>query len=295
MLSREKIKKMLPSTKVLQTSIEGFYIIRRDEAPLEQVGILYRPLTVSILDGYKDSILGNERLRYGRNETMVTGIDMVCSSYISDASPDHPYLAVMLELDQNLILDLLQEIDFIDEDGRAHRSAATAESDTMVLNAYSRLIDLLEMPEKQQKILAPIIIREIYFRLLTGKLGEQIQSLYITGSISQRISRAAAWIRENFKSTFKVEELATRFHMAPSSFYRNFNKVTSLTPIQYQKQLRLYEARRLILSGEDAVNAAYGVGYESSTQFHKEYKRMFGAPPKTDIKNILSSRQTLSI
>ncbi|MGL5722780.1 MAG: AraC family transcriptional regulator N-terminal domain-containing protein, partial [Brevinema sp.] len=242
---------------------------------------------ITILDGYKHSILGSEKLIYGKNQTMVTGIDILCSSRIDEATPEKPYLGVSLELDYSVIGDLLQEISFPELEDPVQRSMAVAQSDSAIIDAYSRLVDLLEMPEAQQKVLAPMLIREIHFRLLSGELGEQLRMLHTNGCTSNRIAKAAAWIREHFTESFKVEDVAAHVFMAPSSFYRNFSKVTSVSPIQYQKQLRLYEARRLILAGEDAVSAAYQVGYESSTQFHKEYKRMFGAPPKADVKNFM--------
>ncbi|MGL4524608.1 MAG: AraC family transcriptional regulator N-terminal domain-containing protein [Spirochaetia bacterium] len=285
---RNKLKMILPHTEIRITSIPGFTIVRRDENPNQVLKVLYKPLSVSILDGYKESIFGREKLVYGKNQTMVTGVDILCSSRIGGATKEKPYLALGIEFNYMIIADLLQEFDLNLKGDLIQPSMAVTDSDVHILDAYSRLIDLLDMNEAQQKILAPMIMREIHFRLLTGPLGSQICMLHTSGCVSNRIAKALRWIREHFSENFKVEDIAAQVHMAPSSFYRNFNKVTTMSPIQYQKQLRLYEARRLIIAGEDVVNAAYRVGYESATQFHKEYKRMFGAPPKADIKSLLT-------
>ncbi|MGL5254622.1 MAG: AraC family transcriptional regulator N-terminal domain-containing protein [Brevinema sp.] len=286
-LLRQKIKAYLPYSEIKETGIPGFTIIRRNESAEGSIKFISKAITISILDGYKQSILGSKKLSYGKNQTMVTGIDMICSSRIDEASPENPYLAITLELDYSSIGELMQEVNFPEIKNPIQQSMAVSQSDSNIIDAYSRLIDLLSLPEDQQKVLAPMIIREIHFRLLTGELGEQLRMLHTNGCTSNRIAKAASWIREHFAESFKVEDLAAKVFMAPSSFYRNFNKVTSVSPIKYQKQIRLYEARRLILGGEDVISAAYQVGYESSTQFHKEYKRMFGAPPKVDAKNFM--------
>ena len=283
---RQKIRALLPQEEIRETNLSGFCIVRRDKN-FDSVSKILKPISVTILDGYKHSLMGAEQVIYGKNQTMVSGIDIICSSRIDAATPDKPYLSVSIELDYTIIGDLIREAEFSENEEPIQRSIAVAESDANLIDAYSRLIDLLSLPQSQQKVLAPMLIREIHFRLLTGPLGNQIRMIHTNGCTSNRIAKAAAWIREHFAENFKVEDLAAQVFMASSSFYRNFSKITSLSPIQYQKQLRLYEARRLILEGEDAMNAAYKVGYESSTQFHKEYKRMFGSSPKVDVKNLM--------
>ncbi|MGL5722829.1 MAG: AraC family transcriptional regulator [Brevinema sp.] len=283
---REKIKVLLPKSEVKKIEILGFSIIRHDKTPDNALRIL-KPMAITILDGYRHFITGSEKLVYGRNQTLVTGIDIICSSSFEEASPEKPDLAVIIELDHTIIGDLIREVDFPKIEDSVQRSMAVAQSETDVLDAYSRLIDLFALPEAKRKILAPMLIREIHFLLLSGPLGNQIRMIHTNGCTSNRIAQAATWIRDHFSESFKVEDIAAQVFMAPSSFYRNFSKVTGVSPIQYQKQFRLCEARRLILEGEDAVSAAYQVGYESPSQFHKEYKRMFGSPPKVDVKKLM--------
>lgn len=161
-----------------------------------------------------------------------------------------------------------------------------AETDEALLDAFYRLISLLDRPERQ-KIMAPMIIKEIHYLLLTSPLGDILRSVNTKGSRNNQIADAIAWLKENYRQPLKIEELAHKFNMAESSFYRHFSKVTSLSPLQYQKRLRLYEAQRLMLSENlDAANAAYEVGYESASQFNREYKRMFGMPPKTNVNRM---------
>ena len=161
-----------------------------------------------------------------------------------------------------------------------------AETDEALLDAFYRLISLLDRPERQ-KIMAPMIINDIHYLLLTSPLGDILRSVNTKGSRNNQIADAIAWLKENYRQPLKIEELAHKFNMAESSFYRHFSKVTSLSPLQYQKRLRLYEAQRLMLSENlDAANAAYEVGYESASQFNREYKRMFGMPPKTNVNRM---------
>ena len=247
-------------------------------------------MSITTLNGYRHSIMGSKKLICGRNQTIVTGIDIISSSGIEEATPENPDLALIMELDPIVIGDLIREINFPEYTPSIQRSMAVAQSDSDVIDTYSRLVDLLSLSETQQKILGPMLTREIHFRLLMGPLGNQIRMIHTNGSTSNRIAKAAEWIRDHFAESFKVEDVAARVFMAPSSFYRNFTKVTSVSPIQYQKQFRLCEARRLILEGEDAVSAAYRVGYESPSQFHMEYKRMFGASPKADIKKLILTK-----
>ena len=135
--------------------------------------------------------------------------------------------------------------------------------------------------------MSPIIIKEIYYRLLTGPLGNQLRLINTKGTRSNQIAQAITLIKANYSVKLNMDEVAQKVNMAPSSFYRNFKKVTKVSPLQYQKQLKLYEAQRLMLSGDyDAATACYQVGYESPTQFSREYKKMFGNPPKTDIKKM---------
>jgi transcriptional regulator GlxA family with amidase domain len=161
------------------------------------------------------------------------------------------------------------------------------DADPAVLDALLRFTDLLEQPA-QQAVLAPLLIREIHYRLLLGPLGNQLRMIHTQGSQSNQIAQVITWLKSNYKKPLNVTELAKQVNMAPSTFHRHFRELTTLSPLQYQKQLRLSEAQRLMLvDRRDVGSAGYAVGYESLTQFNREYKRMFGAPPRQDVQRIL--------
>ena len=159
---------------------------------------------------------------------------------------------------------------------------AVADVDENMLDAFCRLAEL-EDRKNEIPIFAPLVLREIYLRLLTGPLGGHVAAFCTAGTQNNRIMRAVEWLKKNYEKPFRIEELARKANMAPTTFHRHFRKVTSVSPIQYQKKLRLHEGRRLIISGDENVaEAAYAVGYESPTQFSREYKRLFGVSPRAD-------------
>ena len=190
----------------------------------------------------------------------------------------------LLEIDPNDYQAKLRETKAKLEEAKA---LAIADTDAELLDAFYRLAQLLDKPESEQQIMSNIIIKEIYYRLLTSPLAYQLRLINTKGTRSNQIAEAISILKEKFSEKLDMDELAQSVNMAPSSFYRNFKKVTQVSPLQYQKQLKLYEAQRLMLSGNyDAATASYEVGYESPTQFSREYKKMFGNPPKTDIKKL---------
>ena len=190
----------------------------------------------------------------------------------------------LLEIDPNDYQAKLRETKAKLEEAKA---LAIVDTDAELLDAFYRLAQLLDKPESEQQIMSNIIIKEIYYRLLTGPLAYQLRLINTKGTRSNQIAEAISILKEKFSEKLDMDELAQSVNMAPSSFYRNFKKVTQVSPLQYQKQLKLYEAQRLMLSGNyDAATASYEVGYESPTQFSREYKKMFGNPPKTDIKKL---------
>lgn len=163
---------------------------------------------------------------------------------------------------------------------------AVAEVDPDVLDAFLRLAELNEKPE-QIPVLAPMIIREIHYRLLIGPQGERLRMVNTLGTQSNQIAKSITWLRDNYREPLQVDKLARKLNMATSTFHKHFRQVTSLSPLQYQKRLRLYEAQRLMLSeNEDAAVAALAVGYESPTQFNREYKRLFGEPPHRHVSRL---------
>ncbi len=281
---KEKVFELFSESGMLQTSIKGFNISVRT-APTVNQHCFYKPMAIVILQGKKQTVLGSEHFTYNANQLVVTSVDIPTVGSIVEASPEKPFISLVLELDNYIISQLLSEGNYTQND-YVSRGMGITEADENILDAFYRLIMLLEQ-EERQKIMAPLIIKEIHYLLLTSPLGDIIRAVNTKGSQNNQIANAIAWLKENFRKPLKIEELAKRFNMAESSFYRHFNRVTSISPLQYQKQLRLYEAQRLMLSENmDAANAAYDVGYESASQFNREYKRMFGTPPKTNVNQI---------
>jgi AraC-like DNA-binding protein len=285
-LLKEKLLRRLPEAGRYPTPIEGFMISRRHDAK-ELENCVYKPLVAVVVQGSKRSVIGSEEYRYGENHCLVIGVDIPSANHLLFASPEKPFLAVTLDLDKYLITQLAAEIPPSDRfENGSHRGIAVAEVDPDVLDAFLRLVELLDRPE-QIPVLAPMIIREIHYRLLIGPQGALLRRLNTLGTQSNQIARSITWLRDNYKEPLQVDKLARKLNMATSTFHRHFRQVTTLSPLQFQKRLRLYEAQRLMLvENEDASIAALAVGYESATQFNREYKRQFGEPPHRHVSQL---------
>ena len=285
-LLKEKLLHWLPEPGRYPTAIEGLMISRRHDSK-ELENCVYKPLVAVVVQGSKRSVIGSEEYRYGENHCLVIGVDIPSANHVLVASPEKPFLAVTLDLDKYLITQLAAEIPPSSRLGNgAYKGMAVAQVDPDVLNAFLRLVELLEKPE-QIPVLAPIIIREIHYRLLIGPQGERLRMVNTNGTQSNQIARTITWLRDNYKEPLQVDDLARKAHMATSTFHRHFRQVTTLSPLQFQKCLRLYEAqRRMLVENEDATIAAMAVGYESPTQFNREYKRMFGEPPHRHVSSL---------
>lgn len=283
-LLKTRVQELFPAPGMLQTGIKGFSLSLRT-APTFNQHCFYKPMAIVVLQGKKQTVLGSEKFTYNENQLVVTSIDIPTVGSIVEASPEKPFMTLILDLDSNIISELLREGNYLQAE-TARRGMGITDTNETILDAFYRLISLLDQPERQ-KIMVPMIVKEIHYLLLTSPLGDILRSVNIKGSHNNQIANAIAWLKENYREPLKIDKLAQKFNMAESSFYRHFSKVTSLSPLQYQKQLRLYEAQRLMLSENfDAANAAYKVGYESASQFNREYKRMFGTPPKTNVNQI---------
>jgi AraC-like DNA-binding protein len=285
-LLKEKLLRWMPGTGDYPTAIEGLTIFRRDEANQPE-NCFYKPLVGVIVQGFKRSIIGSEEYRYGENHCLVAGVDVPSVNYITAASPEQPFLAVSLNLDKYLTTQLAAEIPPSSRPGNgSYKGMAVAAVDPDVLDAFLRLAELLEKPE-QIPVLAPMIIREIHYRLLIGPQGERLRMVNTLGTQSNQIAKTITWLRDNYKEPLQVDELAGKVNMATSTFHRHFREVTTLSPLQFQKRLRLYEAQRLMLvENEDAAIVALAVGYEGPTQFNREYKRLFGEPPHRHVSRL---------
>ena len=202
------------------------------------------------------------------------------------ATHEQPFLSLAVEIDRSVLSELIMQLEEIHAlpDRPLNEALCVGQVDEDVWEAVLRLMRLLDHPV-DAKVLAPMIIREIYFRVLQSPLGASLREFNAKQGASAQIAKAIAWLRENYASPLSVSELADNVHMGVSTFHRHFKEVTCMTPLQFHKRLRLHEAKRLMLSERmDATSACYAVGYESPSQFNREYKRQFGLPPYRDIK-----------
>ncbi len=247
------------------------------------------PVVIVVAQGTKLVRIGSQEYYYGENVCFVCGVDMPVASCIMEAAPEKPYLALSLHLDAGLIANLASRVPPPEKTPGCFRGAMAQKVEPDLLDAFVRLALLLEKPE-HIPVMEELLIREIHYRLLAGPFGGILRSLNTFGSQGHQIARAIAWLRENYRKPLVVEELARRANMAQSTFHKYFKELTALSPLQYQKRLRLAEAQNLMLAkGYDVTQAAMTVGYESATQFIREYKRLFGEPPKKNIRNLKSA------
>jgi AraC-like DNA-binding protein len=240
-----------------------------------------------VAQGDKQVLRGSEVVTYGPGQSMLTTIDLPVISHVTRASSQEPLLGLMLTLDSQEIVQTAADMQ-LPSAGRAgdRRSIGVERLDERLCWDLVRLVELLAQPLLIAQ-LAPLIKREIVIRLLAGPHGPQLQHLVVVGSPSQQISKAVAWLKDNFARAMRVEELAATVHMSPSTFRHHFRSITGTSPVQYQKQLRLQEARQLMLNQSiDAGSAGAMVGYESPSQFSREYNRLFGSPPQQDVRRM---------
>jgi len=282
---KNMVARMAPNIGRSATAIPGLFLTRwQDEAQSDVC--FYAPAIGIILQGRKKSLIGSEDLEYGAQDCLVNGVDMPSSSKILEASPEKPLLAVSLNIDRSLTTELAAEISPPSGVKQTHLGVSVSRVPPEVIEAFVRLVELLDRPEQVQ-LRAPIIIREIITRVLVSPFGPALRMIYTLGSHSNQVAEAISWLRDNYTQPLSVEALAARVGMPTSTFHCQFKKVTSISPLQYQKCLRLYEAQRLMLTEDmDANNAGRAVGYDNVQQFNREYKRMFGEPPLRDIKRL---------
>lgn len=258
----------------------------RASAPSPQVHGVYDPSICVIAQGKKEVLLGGEVYAYNPSYYLVNSVDLPVVSQIVEASSDHPYLCLRLVLDPALVGSVMVEAG-LPAKGQANVKAIDAgRLDCDLLDAVMRLVGLLEAPQ-DARMLAPLVIREIVYRLLVGEQGERLRYIAVLDGSTHRIARAVNRLREDFDQPLRVEVMARDLGMSVSSFHHHFKAVTSMSPLQFQKHLRLQEARRLLIGEHlDAASVGYRVGYEDASQFNREYKRLFGAPPMRDVEHL---------
>jgi AraC-like DNA-binding protein len=261
--------------------------LTRSDAVSTALHSVSEPILAIVVQGQKEALLGEERYQYGAGQYLIVSVDLPLSGFVTEATPDKPYLGLKLNLDLMQLCDLVAQMSHsLDKKENSLRGLSVSNVDTGLIECALRLVKLLDTPQ-HIPMLAPMMIRELYYRLLIGKQGDAVRQIATSGSNMQRIASAIKLLKAEFTQPMRIEDLASRVSMSTSSFHQHFKQVTSMSPLQYQKQLRLLAARRLMLAeNTDAMSAAYQVGYESSSQFSREYSRMFGAPPIRDLERL---------
>ncbi|HBC3856819.1 AraC family transcriptional regulator [Vibrio parahaemolyticus] len=256
-------------------------------APTPPTSYTHNPSICLIAQGRKRVLLGEESFIYDANHFLISSVDLPIIANIIEASEEQPYLGLIMELDLTEISQLIVDSELaFTQSKEAQKGIAVGELSESLLDAFVRLAELLDEGQNI-KILAPIIKREIFYRLLMSEQGTRLHQIVTAGSHSHQIAKAIDWLKNNFVKPLSVGDLASYTGMSKSSFYTHFRSMTSMTPLQFQKKLRLSEARRLMLTENlDAMAATFKVGYESPSQFSREYSRLFGAPPSKDIKSL---------
>ena len=282
----ERMSIALPKDGVVET-LDGLFLARLTE-PMETKLALYEPALCFVVQGGKHVLVGDEVLRYDPGNYLLFTVDLPVVFRVEEASKEKPYFGLRLNLDSALVTEVMMEAGAEMKKGDASVKAIAVNSvDVDLLDAVVRLVRLADKPG-EQKILAPLIKREIIYRLLVGGEGARLSHLVVASKgATRRISRAIGRLRENYSEPLKIERMARELGMSISGFHHHFKSVTSMSPLQFQKQIRLQEARRLMLGEElDAASAGHRVGYEDPAYFNRDYKKLFGAPAQRDIANL---------
>ena len=262
--------------------------LRRASSPSELGHGVSFPALCVIAQGSKEVLLGDDVYRYDANNYLVTTAALPVASRVTEASEERPYLGIVLRLDPALVGSVMVEAGHPAPRDRASvRAFDVSPLDEGLLDAVTRLVRLQDSPAEEARFLAPLVKREIVFRLLKGEQGGRLHHIAALGGYAHRIARALERLREDFDQPLRIEDVARELGMSVSGFHHHFKAVTAMSPLQFQKQLRLQEARRLMLGEDlDAGSAGRRVGYGDASQFTREYKRLFGAPPMRDAERL---------
>lgn len=273
------------------TAISSLHLIC-DSNIAAPIAHIQKPSLCIVAQGEKVVMLGQESYRYGVSDYLAVSVGVPITGKVTKASREFPYLAIRLVLDPNLIFNIMKDADLLpNRIKRSSRSLFLGKMPFDLLDAVVRLVQLLDSP-KDIPMLAPLIIREILYRILCDEQGDALKLIAVVDSNFNRIAEVTEFIKKNYDKNLRIDDMAVIANMSPASLHRHFKDITAMSPLQYQKQIRLQEARRLLLSeGFEAATVAYQVGYNSPSQFSREYLRMFGLPPISDIKQL---RSTLS-
>ncbi len=285
------IDRLTDSDGIHSTAI-GALTLYRFSAPTPPAHGVQRPTFCVAAQGCKQSQIGAEVHLHGPSQYLLMSVDVPITARIVEASPEVPYLGFCLDIDPRQIGALLLEMDYPQgaprrpTDGPPACSLSLSRTDPPLLDAVLRLLRLLDTPQ-DLPVLAPLALREILYRLLTGEQGGRLRQTFVADSLTRRVVRATDWLKRHYAEPLRMETIAQEVCMSVSSLHHHFKTVTAMSPLQYQKHLRLQEARRLMLSEDlDAATAGYRVGYQSPSQFSREYSRLFGAPPLRDLARL---------
>lgn len=268
------------------TAVPGLTLLRSNHEKRTNFHIC-KPALCIVVQGAKWTMFGEARFNYHSGQALVVSVELPAFSSIVEASPSEPYLGVIIEFDLAIMREVMKSLDALpEESGDVARSVFVTEFDGPLLDSALRLVRLLETP-RAISVLYPAIMREICYWLLTGPHGAEVISMTVGKTHTKDVLHAIHFLRDHFAEPVRIEDLASLARMSPSAFHRQFKAITSMTPLQYQKQLRLLEARRVMIADELNVGTtAAQVGYESPTQFIREYGRMFGMPPRRDMVSL---------
>ncbi|MCA9888006.1 MAG: AraC family transcriptional regulator [Anaerolineae bacterium] len=281
----ECISSVLPEDGLIEP-IKGLYLGRLSALADHNHGVL-KPSFCVIAQGSKEVYLGKDRYQYDPFNYLLATVDLPTVTRVIEASKERPYLSFRLELDPNLVGSILVEAGHILPRANTDMRALDVSSlDGYLLDAVVRLTRLADSPD-EARVLMPLITREIIYRLLTSDQGTRLCHMVASGSYASNVVKAIKRLRSNFDQSLRVEDMAQELGMSVSSFHSHFKAVTAMSPLQFQKRLRLQEARRLMLSEDvDATSAAYQVGYNDASHFSREYKSLFGEPPIRDVQRL---------
>jgi AraC-like DNA-binding protein len=280
-----RMMRAIPDDGTLEP-LSGFRFSRSSK-PIQSVHSVYKPSFCFVVQGVKKAHLGEDVFHYDPGNYLIFTVDLPVIFQIEEATKENPYLGFVIHLDPAQVAEVLMESGIETKKSDAATKAIDVSAvDLHLLDAVVRIVRLLENPN-DYKILAPLITKEIIYRLLTGGQGARLSHMLASVGDTHRISKAIGHLRDHFDEPLKIENIARDLGMSVSGFHHHFKSVTAMSPLQFQKQIRLQEARRLMLGEDlDAANAGFRVGYDDPSYFSREYKKLFGAPPQRDIAEI---------
>ena len=277
----EQLLSLLPRNKTIESAVSGLFFYCADK-PSKAVSYIQEPSICIVLQGAREIYLGADCQRFDKSNLMFCPVNIPLSMHIRHATVERPVIVLSMKLNLVMIGEVLAKIPPEPPNTERHLGIKW-QLDSTIMAAFERVIHLLDYPN-DIGFLAPLIQQEIYYRLLIAEQGNKLRQLVINGSHTHRISKATDWIKTHLNEAIVIEELASRCGMSVSGFHHHFKEITQLSPLQYQKSLRLMEARRLIQANDTQIaQIAMQVGYESPSQFSREYKRLFGISPSAEL------------